>query len=229
MDEYLFGSIFNSVVMLDISLVQFLSCMATSIILGVFMAKVYSYKTKCSKGFFATLALIPLVITMIIIMINGNVGTGVAVAGAFSLIRFRSVPGTAKEISSIFIAMATGITIGMGYIGFAIIFTIIAVIFSLILDVVDFTNAPTQERILNISIPENLNYVDVFDDIFNTYTEKAELVSAKTTNMGSLFKLTYNIELKNKHEEKAFIDELRCRNGNLDIMMSMQSTDYNGL
>ncbi len=229
MNEYLFSSVFDSVVTLNISLAEFLICMATAMILGIFMAKIYSYKTKCSKSFLATLALIPLVITMIIIMVNGNVGAGIAVAGAFSLVRFRSVPGTAKEIGAIFIAMATGITIGMGYIGFAIIFTIIAVIFAFILEIVNFTDTTHDEQMLSISIPENLNYTDVFDDIFDKYVEKVELISAKSTNMGSLFKLTYTIELKNKQLEKEFLDELRCRNGNLDIMISRSETNYNGL
>ncbi|OOB77399.1 MAG: DUF4956 domain-containing protein [Epulopiscium sp. Nuni2H_MBin003] len=218
----IFNSIFEAEVATNVSISNFLICMATAFIVGLILAKMHCYKTKGSKGFIVTLVIIPIVVTMIIIMVNGNIGTGVAVAGAFSLIRFRSVPGTAKEIGSIFIAMGAGITIGMGYIGFAILFTIIACTITHVLSIVDFGKQANDERILTISIPESLNYVDGFDDIFNKYTKKFELITVKSTNMGSTFKLTYEIELKNKQEEKQFVDDLRCRNGNLDILITRQ-------
>ncbi len=226
--NYTFTGIFDTTT-LTITVAQLLSCMLTAVLSGLFIAKVYSIKTKYTQGFLATLTLIPTIVTMIIIMVNGNIGAGVAVAGTFSLIRFRSVPGTAKEIGAIFIAMGAGITIGMGYLGVAIIFTIIAVTFSLLLTSLNFGEQISSERILTISMPENLNYVSAFDDVFETYTTKAELISAKSTNMGSIFKLTYEIELMNKEVEKQFLDELRCRNGNLDIILTRPELSTNTL
>lgn len=166
---------------------------------------------------------------MVIMMVNGNIGAGVAVAGAFSLVRFRSAPGTAKEISAIFAAMCTGLTIGMGYILFAIIFAIIACAFTLVLDISNFGEVKDATKTLTITIPESLNYTDVFDDIFKTYTNSVELISAKTTNMGSLFKLTYEVSMKDTSKEKEFIDDLRCRNGNLDILITKLDNMMNGL
>ncbi len=220
----LFAGIFTTTTTtMGISLGEFFICMGTAILLGVFMAKIYSFKERSSKGFIVTLALLPIAVTMVIIMVNGNIGAGVAVAGAFSLVRFRSVPGTAKEIVAIFTAMCTGLTIGMGYIGFAVIFSVVACLFALILNASNFgEEKETGSRNLQITIPENLNYTNVFDDVFEKYTIKHKLVSAKTTNMGSLFKLSYQIELIDYKMEKEFIDELRTRNGNLEIVIGKQ-------
>jgi hypothetical protein len=164
-------------------------------------------------------------------MVNGNVGAGVAVAGAFSLVRFRSVPGTSKEIGMLFLAMGAGLITGMGYLGYGILFSAV-----LGLAMFVFTQAglgtkkgPALDKTLTITIPESLNYVDVFDDLLDKYTSKNEIVSVKTTNMGSLFKLTYHITLKELSTEKEFIDELRCRNGNLEIGLSRQEVNYNEL
>ena len=229
LNEYL-GSVFGTTTGMNITLTDFLICMASSIILGIFMAKVYAIKEKSSKGFIVTLALLPISVAMVIIMVNGNIGAGVAVAGAFSLVRFRSMPGTAKEIIAIFTAMCTGLTIGMGYIAFATIFAIIACLFALLLNVTSFGNQKNNtSRFLQITTPENLNYTDVFDDIFKKFTKETNLVSAKTTNMGSLFKLSYEVELLNISTEKEFIDELRTRNGNLEISVSKQEFFANGL
>ncbi len=226
----LFIGIFDTTTSINISLEKFFICMVTSIILGVFMAKIYSYKEKSSKGFVVTLALLPISVTMVIIMVNGNIGAGVAVAGAFSLVRFRSMPGTAKEIVAIFTAMCTGLTIGMGYIAFAVIFSIIACFFALILNTSNFGEEKENgSRTLQVTIPENLNYTNVFNDIFQEYTKKSKLISAKTTNMGSLFKLSYEIELKNIDQEKQFVDALRTRNGNLEIVIGKQELLINGL
>ncbi len=226
----LFGSVFDVTASVNINITDFTICMVSSIILGVFMAKMYALKTKSTKSFVVTLALLPLAVAMVIIMVNGNIGAGVAVAGAFSLVRFRSVPGTAKEIVAIFTAMCTGLTIGMGYIGFAILFAVIACVFSLFLNLTNFGEEKNNgSRTLQITIPENLNYTDVFDDIFNNYTKDAKLITAKTTNMGSLFKLSYEIELRDVSYEKQFVDELRCRNGNLEIIIGKQELFVNGL
>ncbi len=218
-----FGSVFETTSTMNISITNFMICMVSAIVLGVFMAKMYALKTKSTKSFVVTLALLPLAVTMVIIMVNGNIGAGVAVAGAFSLVRFRSVPGTAKEIVAIFTAMCTGLTVGMGYIGFAAVFSVIACLFALFLNLTNFGEEKNNvSRTLQITIPENLNYTDVFDDIFESYTKEAKLISAKTTNMGSLFKLSYEIELKDISAEKEFVDEIRTRNGNLEIIITKQ-------
>ncbi len=218
-----FGSVFETTSTMNISITNFMICMVSAIVLGVFMAKMYALKTKSTKSFVVTLALLPLAVTMVIIMVNGNIGAGVAVAGAFSLVRFRSVPGTAKEIVAIFTAMCTGLTVGMGYIGFAAVFSVIACLFALFLNLTNFGEEKNNvSRTLQITIPENLNYTDVFDDIFESYTKEAKLISAKTTNMGSLFKLSYEIELKDISTEKEFVDEIRTRNGNLEIIITKQ-------
>ncbi len=218
-----FSSVFDTTATMNLNITDFLICMLSAIILGVFMAKMYALKTKSTKSFVVTLALLPLAVAMVIIMVNGNIGAGVAVAGAFSLVRFRSVPGTAKEIIAIFTAMCTGLTIGMGYIGFAVLFSVIACLFALFLNLTNFGEEKNNGgRTLQITIPENLNYTNVFDDIFESFTKEAKLISAKTTNMGSLFKLSYEIELKDISQEKKFVDELRCRNGNLEIIITKQ-------
>ncbi len=226
----LFAGIFDTTTSMSITLDDFFICLATSIVLGVFMAKIYSFKERSSKGFVVTLALLPIAVTMVIIMVNGNIGAGVAVAGAFSLVRFRSMPGTAKEIVAIFTAMCTGLTIGMGYIAFAVVFSVVACLFSLILNTSNFGQEKENgNRTLQITIPENLNYTNVFDDIFSKFTKSTKLISAKTTNMGSLFKLSYEIELKDIQLEKEFVDELRTRNGNLEIIIGKQELFINGL
>ncbi len=230
MFDELFGSVFAVTTTATISITDFLLCMLSAIILGAFMAKMYALKTKSTKSFVVTLALLPLAVAMVIIMVNGNIGAGVAVAGAFSLVRFRSVPGTAKEIVAIFTAMCTGLTIGMGYIAFAALFSIIACLFALLLNLTNFGEEKNNgSRTLQITIPESLNYTDVFDDIFKSFTKEAKLITAKTTNMGSLFKLSYEIELKDTNMEKQFVDELRCRNGNLEIIIGKQEIFVNGL
>ena len=156
-------------------------------------------------------------------MVNGNVGTGVAVAGAFSLVRFRSAPGSAKDIGAIFIAMGAGLVSGMGYLGYAVLYTVIlALIMAGYVHLNLWEKKDTREKTLTITIPEDLDYTSVFDDLFDTYTDKWELSKVKTTNMGSLFKLTYQLTLKDSSKEKEMIDGLRCRNGNLEIVISNQ-------
>ncbi len=228
MNNLLFGSIFNNTLN-NINLIQFLSCMLSGIVLGIFVALIYKVKTKSTKSFLATLALLPVIVSMVIIMVNGNIGAGVAVAGAFSLVRFRSVPGTAKEIGAIFTAMSIGLTLGMGYLGFAFLFALIACGFMVFLSVINFGEEHSDVRILQITIPENLNYINSFDEIFEKYTKQLKLLSSKTTNMGSLFKLSYEFELKDTLLEKEFIDEIRVRNGNLEISITKAEIFNNGL
>jgi len=200
-------------------------CMVTSLFLGVVIAFVHMFTTKYSKNFVITLSVLPVMVQVIIMMVNGNLGTSVAVLGAFSLIRFRSVPGNSREIVSIFFAMAIGLAVGMGHILFAIMITAIVSIMLIILSKTKFGEINTLERKLKITIPEDLDYSNVFDDIFEKYTKTTRLERVKTTNMGSLFELTYGVVINNSINEKEFIDELRCRNGNLNI--SLLRTEYN--
>lgn len=218
----IFTGVFDNTSILTIEISQFLLCVGAALIIGLFIALAYTYKAKYTKSFVVTLATLPSIVAVVIMMVNGNLGAGVAVAGAFSLVRFRSVPGTAKEIGAIFLAMCTGLAVGMGYLGYAILFSIIISIVNMIYTMSSLGNNKTRERTLKITIPEDLDYTGVFDDLFSKFTEKSQLIIVKTANMGSLFKLTYEITLKNPKEEKVFIDELRCRNGNLEITMSKQ-------
>jgi len=224
--ETLFRGIFDSDITQVISVKDFVLCIAASLVIGLIVAVSYMYRTRYTKSFVVTLALLPAVVCVVIMMVNGNVGTGVAVAGAFSLVRFRSVPGTAKEIGMLFLAMGAGLITGMGYIGFAVLFTLIMCAVFLVYNQIDFgTNKNAAiYKTLHIVIPEDLDYSEVFEDILKTYTRKYELTNVKTTNMGSLFKLTYDVELKDAAKEKEMIDKLRCRNGNLEISVSKQST-----
>lgn len=195
----------------------FLACMAVSMVLGLVIAGVFMYRNTYTKGFVVTLALMPAIVQMVIMLVNGNLGTGVAVMGAFSLVRFRSVPGRAEEISSIFQAMAVGLATGMGYIGIAALFVVIMGGAGILLSSSRFGREKTDARVLRITIPESLDYTNVFDEIFKQYLKKWDLRQVKTTNMGSLYKLDYDVALKNSEEEKKMIDDLRCRNGNLEI------------
>ncbi len=229
--DNIFKGIFDSDLVSVIGVTDFLLCIGLSLVLGLLMALTYMYRTRCTKSFVVTLALLPAVVCVVIMMVNGNVGTGVAVAGAFSLVRFRSVPGTAKEICVLFLAMGAGLIAGMGYLGFAVLFTLIMCAIYILYNRFDLgakRNADAY-RTISITIPEDLNYSDVFDDVFAEYTLSHELIRVKSTNMGSMFKLTYNAVLGDASKEKEMIDKLRCRNGNLEIAVSRQETSSNEL
>jgi hypothetical protein len=204
---------------------QFLLCIAVALVIGIFFAMIYN-RTRCSRSFVVTLALLPAVVCVIIMMVNGNVGAGVAVAGAFSLVRFRSVPGTAREIGTLFLAMAAGLITGMGYLGYAILFSVVLGAAMLLLNQFGFRSRKgAAEKVLRITIPEDLNYGNVFDDIFAEFTSQCEVISVKTSNMGSLFRLQYHLTLIDETREKEFIDALRCRNGNLEIAIARQEAN----
>ena len=222
----IFGGIFDTQTTNVISVSDFLLCIAVSLVLGLVLAAVYTYKTRYTKSFLTTLALLPAIVCVVILMVNGNVGTGVAVAGTFSLVRFRSVPGTAKEIGAIFLAMCAGLIAGMGYLGYAVLFTVVLCAILFLYNLLDFGSRKNGERykVLHITIPEDLDYTGAFDEVLDKYTASHELVQVKTTNMGSLFRLTYNLVLKSPEEEKELIDKLRCRNGNLEISVSCKET-----
>ena len=204
----------------SVELSSILLCSIISIILGIVIALTHKQTSKYNKNFLVTLSILPLLVQTIIIMVNGNLGTSVAIMGAFSLVRFRSLPGTSKEILSVFFGMTVGLATGMGHLVFAIIITIIGSLAIFILSKVALFNKNKKEKILKIMIPENLDYTNVFDDIFETYTEKEELEQVKTTNMGSMFDLSYRIILNENVNEKEFLDDLRVKNGNLKVMFS---------
>lgn len=176
--------------------------------------------SKYSKDFLITLAILPVLVQTVMIMVNGNLGTSVAIVGAFSLVRFRSIPGTSKEILSVFFAMTVGLATGMGHIFFAIIMTVIVSFAIILFSKIKLFNFGTNTKIVKITIPENLDYTNMFDDIFEKFVEDFKLERVKTTNMGSLFELSYCITFKANINEKEFIDEIRVRNGNLKIMLS---------
>ncbi|MBQ2444194.1 MAG: DUF4956 domain-containing protein [Clostridia bacterium] len=223
----IFTGIFDTGTQAVISPENFILCVGAALIIGIFLSFIYTVKNKYTKSFLITLTVLPAVVCVVIMMVNGNVGAGVAVAGAFGLVRFRSAPGTAKEIATIFLAMGAGMIAGMGYLAYAFLFSIIMGVILLICNVSGFgeNRNALNEKILKITIPEDLDYSDLFDDLMEEYTEKYEIASVKTTNMGSMFKLTYNITLKDITKEKKFIDELRCRNGNLEISISKQEVN----
>lgn len=222
----IFSGIFDTSTQTVVSPLKFILCIGTSLLIGLLLATVHTYKSRYTKSFVITLALLPSVVCVVIMMVNGNVGAGVAVAGAFGLVRFRSVPGTAKEIGSIFLAMCTGLAAGMGYLAYALLFAIIISLANIIYNYTGLGGREKSagERILRVTIPEDLDYSDMLDDLLREFTKDWELLSVRTTNMGSLFKLTYQLTLKNSGDEKKFIDEIRCRNGNLEISSSRQET-----
>ena len=222
----IFRGIFDTDMTSVISVSDFLLCVGIALIAGLILAFSYTIKNRATKSFVSTLALLPAVVCVVIMMVNGNVGTGVAVAGAFSLVRFRSAPGNAREITMLFIAMGAGLITGMGYLAYALLFTVVMCGLCVLYNSLDFGFAKKGQlyKTLNITIPENLDYSSVFEEVLAKYASSFELIRVKTTNMGSMFRLTYNLVLKDAAEEKAMIDELRVRNGNLEITVSRQET-----
>lgn len=195
----------------------FFLCLGASIAFGLIIAFVYSFRNSTSKSFIMTLALLPAIVQVVIMLVNGSIGAGIAVMGAFNLVRFRSVPGSAKEICSIFLAMAVGLATGMGYLLLAGILVVVICAIQLIFSFIKIGDKTSVKKELRITIPESLDYTGVFDELFEQYTKSNELVEVKTANMGSLYKLRYIVILKDQSQEKQFIDDLRCRNGNLEI------------
>ena len=163
-------------------------------------------------------------VQLVIMLANGNLGAGVAVAGAFSLVRFRSAPGTAKEIGALFLAMSIGLATGMGYVGLAVMAFVIVSAAMLLLTAVNFGGADEHERELKITIPESLDYDGLFDNLFEKYTKSCVLERVKTSNMGTLYELAYRVILPDGNAPKAFLDDLRCRNGNLNITCGREAT-----
>lgn len=213
-------SLFDSTSTSSIELWAILVCSLVSIILGVIIAYTHKKTSTYSKNFLITLAVLPVLVQTVMIMVNGNLGTSVAILGAFGLVRFRSLPGTSKEILSVFFAMAIGLATGMGHIFFAILMTLIVALSILLLSKIKLFEPSREEMMLTVVVPENLDYTDMFDEIFDKSTKKVKLEKVKTTNMGSLFELSYRVTLLKDINEKEFIDEIREKNGNLKVMLS---------
>ena len=215
----------NSIITSPMTLAQFLICVLSALVLGILAALVFSAGNKYTSSWKISIALLPSVVTVVIIMVNGNLGAGLAVAGTFALTRFRSQPGSAKEVTGLFFAVSLGLICAMGYIALAVIVFLIMSAAIILLTKLHFGEADSSVRKLKITIPENLDYEEIFDDLFEKYTRSCELVRVKTTNMGTMFDLSYDIILKDSKSSKAFIDELRCCNGNLSISLGRYSDD----
>lgn len=226
--DSLFKGVFDTELTVVISPADFLLCVGASLLIGLVLCAMTMWRTKSSGSFAVTLALLPAVVCVVIMMVNGNVGAGVAVAGAFSLVRFRSAPGSAREIGAIFIAMGAGLIAGMGYLGYAALFSLLLGGVTMLYTALRLGEG-SRYKTLHITIPEDLDYTGVFDPVLKEYAADYALKQVKTTNMGSLFKLTYDLTLRDPAKEKLLIDELRCRNGNLEISMSYQETNPAGL
>ena len=225
--DKIFKGLFDTDLTPVIAVEDFLICVGVALVLGVLIALVHSFKSRYSKSFVMTVAVLPAVVCVVIMMVNGNIGAGVAVAGAFSLVRFRSAPGSAREIATIFLSMGSGLVCGMGYIGYAVLFTVIIGGFMMLISAVGFGDRKkaSREKTLKITIPEDLEFSGLFDDVFEEYTKSHVQTSVKTAAMGSLYKIKYDIVLKDISKEKEFIDELRCRNGNLEVSLYDKEND----
>jgi len=214
----MFQSILSSTT--SVSATEFITCTCISLLMGVVIALIHTFKNDYSKNLLLSLIVLPAIIQTVIMLVNGNVGTGIAVMGAFSLVRFRSTPGNAREITGIFLATVTGLAMSMGFVGIAAVLIVIVGVATVIITLLGLAQPSRTTRNLKIVIPENLDYTDLFDEIFEKFAAKWKLDRVKTTNMGSLFELYYTIDLKGGINEKEFIDELRIRNGNLNIILS---------
>ncbi len=212
----------NSIIDAEMSVSSFLVCIFTAMVLGLLSALVFSGRDRHSAAFRQSLALLPPVVALVIMLVNGNIGAGLAVAGTFALVRFRSVPGTAKEITGLFFSVAIGLACGMGYVGYAALFFLAVALYALALDRFRFGEGAAQRRVLKITVPEDVAYDELFDDLFAEYTRSHELIRVRTTNLGTLFELSYAVELKDPGHSKDFIDAIRCRNGNLNISCGVE-------
>lgn len=216
----MFNNIFSSILSgSTFSGSEFVIITITAFLCGLIIAGSYMIKNRYSKSFVTTLVLLPAIVELVIILVNGNLGAGVAVAGAFSLVRFRSAPGRGQEITGIFLAMATGLAAGMGYVGIALIFSLVVSGVNLLLKLLHFGAENKGVKLLKISVPENLDYENRFDDVFHKYLKEYSYDDVRTTNMGSLYKLTLSVVMKDNASSREFLDELRTLNGNLDISL----------
>ena len=211
------------------TLMNSLLVIGTSIILGILISLVYMKtheKNSFNSGFSTTLIMLPVIISIIILLVGNNVARAFSLAGAFSIIRFRSAPGDPKDIAYIFFTLAVGLTCGMGYITYAVLFTLILSAVMIGLHITKFTEPKNKNMQLKITVPEDLNYEGVFEEVLENYTNSYNIQRVRTRDFGSLFELTYTINLKSDINQKSFIDELRCRNGNLNISLTLANSTY---
>lgn len=225
----MFNGLFASVYGNTITMPAFLATTIVSLVLGFAISFVYKKVTKEEGTMGMTLICLPFLVQLVILLVNGNLGAGVAVAGAFSLVRFRSAPGSARDIMTIFLAMTVGLACGMGYVALAVLAGIVVCGLMLLQQQVEKKKGMPGEREIRVTVPENLDYSDLFTDLFDTYTENASLIQVKTVNMGSLFCLHYRVSLKDVKKEKELIDQMRCRNGNLEISCGVASVGKEGM
>ena len=212
----MFDSIINTSVSFDFT--GAMICTLCSLILGIIIALAYKIQDKASKNFLVSLTVMPVIVQIVIMLVNGNLGAGVAIMGAFSLIRYRSAPGSAKEIAAVFLSMAIGICTGMGYVAFGAVMTLIICGVLILFSKTALLGKSGSEKQLKVTIPENLDYSGIFDDIFEKYTLANSLEKVKTVNLGSMYELVYRITEKDEKQEKQMLDEIRCRNGNLTVI-----------
>lgn len=227
----IFDSIFNNTAVQSFTLAQFILCVLCGLLVGALIGIFYASRNEHTESFISTIFLIPAVVAIIIIGVNGNIGTGVAVAGAFALVRFRSAPGKAKEIGAIFMAMGAGLLIGVGYLVYSIVFTLIVGVFCIVFEKIrgPKDGEVNLKKTLNVTVPEDLDYCGVLDDILIKYSSYHRLRKVRTTNMGSMFRLTYDITLLDDRQSKIMIDEIRCRNGNLEVSLSDATSEESAL
>ena len=223
--ENILSSIFTG----SLTLGQFLLAVGASMILGFILALVFMFRNTYTKSFISALVLIPAIETVVIMLVNDNLGVGLSVAGSFALIRFRSVKGNAKELTAVFLAMTIGIICGTGYVTIAAIFTALLCLVMFLLTVTGFGKISENDRYLKITIPESLNYDEVFESVLNKYCSNWELESIKTLTLGSLFRIEYKVTLNDASKTKKMIDEIRTKNGNLEIMCSKPATNRDEL
>lgn len=216
---------FDSILGNELSLINFLICIGASFVLGLVVALVHMKTAKTSKNFATTLAILPTLVAMAILLVNGNLGAGVATVGIFSLVRFRSIAGNSRSLLSVFFSVAIGLAVGTGYVAFAALFTLIISALLVILYFLRFGECGVVEKKLTVVVPEDVDYTSIFDDIFPKYTKHCVLEKSKTTNMGSLFELVYRVVLKDETNEKEFIDKIRVKNGNLKVVLSQRLED----
>ena len=214
------NNLFNSIIGTNVDIVSFGICLMVALILGLIVGLVHMKTSNYNKNFIITLAILPMIVAVVIMLVNGNLGTSVAIVGAFSLVRFRSIPGNSREILAVFFAMAIGLAVGTGYIAFACLFTVFVSLITFLLCKLNYGENKMKDKRLNIVIPEDLDYTTAFDKLFESYLIDYRLIKTKTINMGSLFELIYEIKLNDESKEKEFIDKVRVLNGNLKVMIS---------
>ncbi|WP_303250365.1 DUF4956 domain-containing protein [uncultured Slackia sp.] len=220
--DSMFSSILSSVssAAADVSAAGFFACCAASLILGAAVAGIYMFRHAYSKNFVVTLALLPVIVQMVIMLVNGNIGAGIAVMGVFNLVRFRSIPSSAKDIGSVFLAMAVGLATGMGFIGLAALFVAVVALANIAYVLSPFGGKAPADKTLRITVPEDFEYEGAFDGVLSRYASDHELVSVETTNLGSLYQLEYRVRLTQNGQQKKMLDEIRCHNGNLKVSLA---------